>query len=239
MSLDDPGVVKAQYATEAGLETRRSVYATQECEDPLEVAFAAIAACHPHRVLEVGCGPGELSVRMTAELGAEVVAVDVSERMVELARAKGVGARLGDVQSMPFPDGSFDTVVAAHMLYHVTDLDGGLTEIGRVLTERGRLVATTNSESHLEEARVHAGVSMVGRVSFNRENGRKILERHFATVEQIDVDGWVTFADADAIRRYIRSMIMFADESNADRVPDDVGPVRAGTRVTVFVARRG
>ena len=238
MSLDDPEVVKAQYATEVGLVTRRSVYETQECDDPLQVAFAAIAACHPRRVLEVGPGPGELSVRMRDELRAEVVALDVSERMVELCLANGVDAQLGDVQSLPFEDGSFDTVVAAHMLYHVTDLEGGLAEIVRVLTPRGCLVATTNSELHLEEARAHAGVSMIGRVPFSRENGRELLVRHFATVDQIDVDGWVTFAGAEAIRRYVRSMIMFADESNADQVPDDVGPVRAGTRVSVFVAHR-
>ena len=56
MRLDDPEVVRAQYATEVGLETRRFVYATQECDDPLEVAFAAVAACQPRRVLEVGAG---------------------------------------------------------------------------------------------------------------------------------------------------------------------------------------
>ena len=96
----------------------------------------------------------------------------------------------------------------------------------------------TNSELHLEEARAHAGVTMVGRLPFNRDNGRDILVRHFATVERIDVDGWVTFPDADAIRRYVRSMITIVEEASADRVPDDVGPVRAGARVTVFVARR-
>lgn len=186
-------------------------------------------------MLEVGPGPGELSDRITAELGAEVVALDVSERMVELARERGVDARVGDVQSLPFANASFDTVVAAWMLYHVADLDGGLAEMARVLTPGGRLVAVTNSERHLEEARAHAGVSMIGRVPFNRDNGREILEQHFATVEQIDVNGWVTFPDADSIRRYVRSMIMIAAPSNADNVPDDVGPVRAGTRVAVFV----
>ena len=75
---------------------------------------------------------------------------------------------------------------------------------------------------------------MAGRVPFNRENGREILERHFAVVEQIDIDGWVTFPDAEAIRGYVRSMILVAGEANAERVPDDVGPVRAGTRVTVL-----
>lgn len=238
MSLYDPEVVQAQYATEAGLQARRSVYESQEGEDAREVAFRAIAAGRPRRVLEVGPGPGELSARMTAELGAGVVALDLSERMVQLARERGVDARVGDVQSLPFEDGSFDTVVAAWMLYHVPDLDRGLAEIARVLAPGGRLVAVTNSELHLEEARAHAGVSMVGRLPFNRDNGREILERHFTTVEQIDVDGWVTFPDAEAIRRYIRSMIVIAEAASADRVPDYVGPVRAGTRVTVFVARR-
>ena len=67
---------------------------------------------------------------------------------------------------------------------------------------------------------------MVGRLPFNRDNGEEILSRHFAAVERIDVDGWVTFPDAEAIRRYVRSMI--TEGENADRVPDDVGPVRAG-----------
>ena len=236
MSLSDPDVVRAQYATEDGLEARRSVYENQEGEDAREVTFRMIAAGRPQRVLEVGPGPGELSARMAADLGAEVVALDVSERMVVLARERGVDARVADVHSLPFADASFDTVVAAWMLYHVPDLERGLAEIARVLSPGGRLVAVTNSELHLEEARAHAGVSMVGRVPFNRDNGREVLQRHFASVEQIDVDGWVTFPDAEAIRRYVRSMIMVVEAADADRVPDDVGPVRAGTRVTVFVA---
>jgi SAM-dependent methyltransferase len=235
VSLHDPEVVRVQYASEDGLQTRRSIYDSREGEDARDVAFRAIAARRPRRVLEVGPGPGELSVRMKEELGAEVVALDVSERMVELATQRGVDARVGDVQSLPFAAASFDTVVAAWMLYHVPDLDRGLAEIVRVLTPGGALVAVTNSELHLEEARAYAGVSMVGRISFGRENGRAILERHFAGVEQMDVDGWVTFPDAEAVRRYVRSMIL-AGAENADLVPDDLGPVRAGTRVTVFVA---
>ena len=236
MSLDDPEVVRAQYATETGLETRRSIYENAEGDDAREVAFRAIAAVRPRRLLEVGPGPGELSARIATELGANVTAVDVSERMVELARGRGVHAQVGDVQSLPFADGAFDTVVAAWMLYHVPDLDRGLAEVARGLCPGGHLVAVTNSELHLEEARAHAGVTMVGRLPFNRDNGENILSRHFAAVERIDVDGWVTFDDAEAIRRYVRSMITEAEK--ADGVPDDVGLVRAGTRVTVFVARR-
>ena len=109
MSLDDAGVVRAQYATETGLETRRSIYENVEGDDAREVTFQTIAATHPRRLLEVGSGPGELSARIMAELGAEVIALDVSERMVELARGRGVDARVGDVQELPFADASFDT----------------------------------------------------------------------------------------------------------------------------------
>ena len=237
MSLDDAEVVRAEYATEDGLEARRSIYVNAEGEDAREVAFRAIAAGRPRKVLEVGPGPGELSARIASELGADVVALDVSERMVELARQRGVDAHIGDVQSLPFADASFDTVVAAWMLYHVSDLERGLAEVARVLAPGGRLVAVTNSEQHLAEARAHAGVDMVGRLPFNRDNGSEILGRHFAAIERIDVDGWVTFPDSEAIRRYVRSMITEVDK--ADRVPDGIGPVRAGTRVTVFVARGG
>jgi SAM-dependent methyltransferase len=236
MSLDDPEVVRAQYATEIGLETRRSIYENAEGDDAREVAFRAIAAARPRRLLEVGPGPGELSARIATELGAEVIALDLSDRMVELARGRGIDARVGDVQALPFADASFDTVVAAWMLYHVPDLDRGLAEIARVLSPGGHLVAATNSELHLDEVRAPFGVSLVGRTSFNRENGADILSKHFAAIERDDVDGWVTFPDAQAIRRYIGSMTGVAAEK-ADRVPDGLGPVRAGVRVTVFTAR--
>ena len=60
----------------------------------------------PERVLDVGCGMGELAERVQKELGAEVVAVDISPRMVELTRARGIDARLADVQSFRSPTAS-------------------------------------------------------------------------------------------------------------------------------------
>ena len=237
MSLSDPEVVRREYASERGLEARRSLYETRVGPDPREVMWAAIDAAAPRRVLEVGQGPGELSERMQRDLGPEVVAIDISERMVELARARGVDARVGDIQDLPFPHDAFDLVVAAWMLFHVPDLDRGLEEIARVLEPGGRLVAVTNSEYHLDEARSHVGFSMVGRVSFSRENGEAALERHFKSVQRIDVDGSVTFPDADAIRAYLRWLVLATDE--ADEVPDLVEPLVATTRNTVFVAEKG
>jgi SAM-dependent methyltransferase len=239
-SLQDPDVVRREYATEAGLETRRSLYDNRVGPDPREVMWDEIVAAAPRRVLEIGPGPGEVSERMQRELGVEVVAIDVSERMVELARSRGVDARVGDAQELPFADGEFDLVVAGWVLFHYADLDSGLAEIVRVLRPGGRLVAVTNSEEHLGEARTHAGFSMVGRLSFSRENGEASLRRHFAHVERKDVDGWLTFPDAEAIRAYMRSLVLgkYAAEQAIEDVPELDEPLRATTRNTVFVAEK-
>jgi SAM-dependent methyltransferase len=236
VSLSDPEVVREDYATEARLLARRSVYETREGPDPREALWDEIVAAAPRRVLEIGPGPGELSERIQRELGVELVAMDISERMVELTRARGVDVRLGDAQELPFADETFDLVVAAWVLFHYAELDSGLAEIVRVLRPGGRLLAVTNSERHLEEARAHAGFSMVGRVAFSSENGEESLRRHFARVERTDVEGWVTFPDADAIATYVRSLVLGKDE--AEDVAELEAPLRATTWNTIFAATK-
>ena len=61
MRVNHPDDVAVQYASEANLEARRSLYAHTEGSDPREVAFAAVAEVSPSDVLEVGGGPGELA----------------------------------------------------------------------------------------------------------------------------------------------------------------------------------
>ena len=236
MRLNDPQLVRDEYASETGLEARRSIYTDIEGPDAREEAFRTIAELAPEDVLEVGPGPGELSERISRELGARVVAVDSSERMVELARGRGVDARRGDVQELPFEDESFDCVVAAWMLYHVADVDAGLREIARVLRPGGHLVAVTNSEEHLAEARAYGGVDMRGRSPFSRENAEPQLRSHFSHVERRDVDGFVTFAGHEDVRRYVSSMV--AMRGKAADVPEFEGPLRATRRVSIYLARR-
>jgi SAM-dependent methyltransferase len=235
VSLNDPAAVREQYATEAGLAARRSVYEEVSGPDPRDAVFAAVAERPPSRVLEVGCGQGELAERMRNELGADVVAIDQSPRMVELTRGRGVDARVADAQKLPFADASFDVVVAAWMLFHVRDIHGALDEIVRVLEPGGRLVAATNAADHLLEMFELAGMDdQRFELPFGAENGAAILERHFESVERRDADGTVTFRDAEQIRSYLRSSKVLAH--GADRVPELTEPLVARRRPVVFVA---
>jgi SAM-dependent methyltransferase len=233
--LDDPEVVSRDYATESRLLDRRSIYVGSEGPDTLAVLWERIAEPSPRRVLEVGPGTGELSERMVNELGAEVVAIDISPRMVELTRARGVDARVGDVQSLPFEDERFDLVVAGWVLFHPADLDRALGEISRVLVPGGRLVAATNSEEHLAELWRLVGVEHIG-YGFGAENGADALRKHFARVRTDVLEGWVTFQDTETARGYVASSILFGDR--ADRVPELTEPLRARRKNAVFVAEK-
>jgi SAM-dependent methyltransferase len=235
--LDDTELVRREYASEDGLRARASVYQGLAGPDARQVAFEAVRAARPSRVLEVGCGWGEFAGRVRDELEADVVAVDLSPRMAELARERGVDARVGDVQALPFEDGEFDCVVANWMLYHVPDIHRGLAEIARVLRPGGCLVAATNGKRHLEELWRLVGRDKSTEVRhFFSEDGEELLRRHLDHVRRTDLESTVTFSDPEAVRGYVSSSI--AHKHLADRVPELSQPLVATRRSSVFVASK-
>jgi SAM-dependent methyltransferase len=230
--LDDPESVREQYARDDNLRARQALYEEVSGPDARDVLWRTIVAWEPRDVLEVGGGPGELSERMQTELGARVRFLDVSPGMVELARARGVDAQVGDVQELPFADGTFDTVVAAWMLYHVPDVDRGLAEIARVLRPGGALIAVTNSMRHLAELRELIRYPESLEWSFHAENGEELLRRRFAQVERHDLESVVTVRDRARLVAYQRSM-----QVETSPVPEDVPiPFVTHSRPTVFFA---
>jgi len=227
--LDDPELVASEYADESRLRRRAAGYAGAGTREDARIPLVdAVVAAAPRRVLEVGCGWGELAEWIARETRAEVVAVDLSPRMVELARDRGIDASVADVQALPFEDGTFDLVVAAWMLYHVPDLDRGLAEIARVLRSGGTFVASTNSRFHLHELRELVG-SGPSTLKFSREDGEEHLRPHFATIDRIDVDGVLELTDRAAVEDYVSASI-------------SVSPFIANLHEQIdlpFVARRG
>ncbi|MFL5922123.1 MAG: class I SAM-dependent methyltransferase [Gaiellaceae bacterium] len=236
MRLNDPELVRRQYAQEDGLAVRRDFQLRfREGPDAFDVAFEAVAEATPRRVLEVGCGMGNFAERVARETAAQVVATDLSPRMVELASERGLDARVADAQQLPFADAEFDCAAANAMLYHVEDLDLALSELARVLTPGGRLVAVTIGAQHMGELWQLVGYRLPER-PFSRENGVEHLARHFRRVQQHDVDAELVFPDAAAVHAYVESTIFAADVARP--LPEFEGPFHAAVRATVFVAER-
>jgi SAM-dependent methyltransferase len=229
---NDPAVVAREYATEKGLIGRRAAYRWAEGPDPQELTFQAVAEVTPTRVVEVGPGPGELSEWIRATLGADVVAVDISPRMVELTRERGINATVGDVQELPFPDESFDCAVAAWMLYHVPDVERGIAELARVLRPGGRLVAVTNGADHWSGLR-ELVTDVRGEVCFTAENGGELLGRSFARVERRDATGWIVFPDRATAQAFVEATMTLQGE-----LPAFDGPLRVRRCPYIFVAEK-
>lgn len=96
------------------------------------------------KVLEVGIGTG-INIELWPT-GAQVTGIDFSPRMLKQARkranklAREVDLGLGDVQSLDFPDASFDIVIATFLFCSVPDPILGLREVGRVVRPNGKIL---------------------------------------------------------------------------------------------------
>jgi SAM-dependent methyltransferase len=121
---------------------------TDGVDPEYEEQILPLAAEHlagARRVLDVGTGDGQVA-RLAARHGAEVVGIDLTWNQVTVAQQRGGGpayARSG-AAALPFPDASFDTVVACLVFEHIEDLDESIAEVARVLEPGGRFLFFLN-----------------------------------------------------------------------------------------------
>src|SRR6266566_9702801 len=103
--------------------------------EPLAAQFADLAGVRRgQRVLDVGCGPGALTAELVRRAGADAVsAVEPSASFAAAARDRlpGVDIRLSAAEKLPFPGGTFDTVLAQLVVHFMTDPVRGLCEMSR------------------------------------------------------------------------------------------------------------
>jgi SAM-dependent methyltransferase len=102
--------------------------------------FLDLVPAAARATLDLGCGEGRLA-RDLSRLGHSVVGVDRSPAMIAAARAASPAIRfeVADAVALPFPDESYDCVVAFMSLQDIQDLEGVVGEAARVLAEGGRL----------------------------------------------------------------------------------------------------
>jgi len=112
-----------------------------------------LAAKPGERILDLGCGDGQLTQRIAAN-GATVVGVDTSPEMVAAARALGIVAMEANAESLPFSDHAFDAAFSNAALHWVHNQDAMLAQVRRVLKPGGRFVAEMGGHGNIAAIRV-------------------------------------------------------------------------------------
>lgn len=131
----------------AGLYDRMNSVMTAGLHHQWRRRAADLAGLAPGgRALDVATGTGDLALELSSRVapGGEVVGIDFSEKMLELARAKagqrGVRFESGNALALDYPDASFDAATVGFGARNFSDLDRGLSEMARVVRPGGRVV---------------------------------------------------------------------------------------------------
>ena len=145
VSADPPRVNDYDSLAEAYSAENEANLVNAYYERPAMLALAGDVT--GRRILDAGCGSGPLFAALR-DRGAIVTGFDNSAGMLELARRRlgdGADLRVADLgDPLPFPDGTFDDVVASLVLHYLEDWGPTLTELRRVLTTGGRLIVSVD-----------------------------------------------------------------------------------------------
>ena len=213
MSIANKQVVENQYVTSSRLETRISIHEKySRNKQPFGEWIVSHYDLHPgDHVLELGCGTGSMWQGVTLPEGCKVTLTDLSAGMLETARQNtvhlGADYAICDAMSLPWPDASFDVVIANMMLYHVPDIDRALTEIRRVLKAGCRFFAATFGEHGATEAVLDMlNLPCTALHRFTLQNGDHQLAKHFVHVDVKTRPDALDLTNLDDLIAYLRSM---------------------------------
>jgi SAM-dependent methyltransferase len=147
-------------------------------------AFAARLA-RRKRVLDIACGVGYGSAEL-ARVAASVHGIDISDDAVAEALRRYAASNLhflaAPAQQLPFPDSSFDLIVAFEVIEHLEDWPRLLTEARRLLAPGGQLIVSTPNKSFYAETRRLAGPNPYHAHEFEFAEFRDALAGHFSSV---------------------------------------------------------
>lgn len=137
------------------------------------------------KVLDVGAGTGRLSLPL-ANRGAQVMALDVSPKMLELVKKKNskITTVVGDAESLPFADGSFDIVTAAFLIVHLKDPIRFFDEVYRVLKDGGKFLVTNINQKDPPKVKTKSGEIIIESYYHRPEKIREILESLAFNIEE-------------------------------------------------------
>ena len=228
--MKDAKAVKEQYSNSTNLNTRMSIHEKYSVN---QLGFGnwlyqQYEFTDNMRILELGCGTGDLWANRMEQLnpGTSLILSDFSEGMVEIVRNKfschfGVSFEQINIEEIPFEAETFDMVIANMMLYHVPDLQKGLSEVNRVLKTGGTFCCATFGENgiqgYLTKTLGGYGIKIDINGSFTLQNGAYILKNYFTEVNRRDYVDALEVTETEDLLDYLYSMASIGNLGNVTR----------------------
>ena len=170
------------------------------------IPLAATELAGAGRVLDIGCGDGQIS-RLAASQGATVVGIDPTWNCVSVAQRRGGGASFlrSGAGRLPFADASFDAAVACLVFEHIDDVDDAIAEVGRVLAPGGRFCFFLNHPILQAPGSVWVDDHMVDPPEQYWRLGPYLDETE--TTEEVESGVWIRFVHRP-LSRYVNALAL-------------------------------
>lgn len=233
--MSDTDSLHNAYADERFLRVRQEIHEqyTLPKVDYAGWVIDRAAWTSPQRLLDVGAGSGLYHGSVHQRFpNVEYYALDLGHGMLR-HHPQPAQLTVADAQRLPFMDGSFDVVMAHHMLFYVEDIDTALDEFKRVMTSDGTLLTATNSVQTMPEfqalfrrallllsnqVRPNSHYLVPPHNNYTLENGVRRLARYFHTVIRHDLPTALVFPEIEPVITYLDSLRAFREAT----LPPDV-----------------
>jgi ubiquinone/menaquinone biosynthesis C-methylase UbiE len=216
------------------------------------------------RILELGCGNAILWKSYLNKIpeDAYILLSDFSEGMLNDARkvlgdaADRFEYEVINAEQIPYPDDSFDAVIANLMLYHVPNRKKALSEISRVLKTDGVFYATAFGLDYMEELsdlvsnfdnEIYCSLEPFAR-AFGLENGEELLSEYFEDVKLIKYNDSLEVTEAEPLVNYVLSFSNVKKDIKGDKINDfteyirkilkSEGEIKITKESGMFIARK-
>lgn len=223
--------VSEQYKDRTKLDARRrlyQMYGQTSIPSFSEWVFAHMEIPSGARVLELGCGTGELWLENGDALpsDAEILLTDVSPAMLEVARGRLQGPQfrfsLMDARALSLEAGYFDVIIANHVLYHISNRQKCISDVYSALKSGGHFYCTTNGWTHIIEFRslierfcpdAHVLPARYLPDAFDIENAAREIGHVFAQLSVHTRNSKLEVTNAEHLAEYAQSTTMQSTSS--------------------------
>lgn len=218
--------LKTQYLNASNISARISLHQMYSTGRPgwFQWIYDNCSICRNMNILELGCGSGTFWTVNRDKLPPDinVTITDISEGMIRDAKRNITNSGLAqynfsynttDCCNIPYPDNSFDIVIANHVLFYCNPVTKAVNEIYRVLKSGGRLICSTYSSRHMQEinqlvsdfdSRIVLSADRLYTI-FGLDNGCQLLNNDFKQIEKKIYKDSLIVDKAEPLIEYIMS----------------------------------